>query len=416
VEAKRSPRIRSCSDRELSKILKDNGQADYVTKFSRGAFGGPGSLDFNISGAGGDWNGSLQDWRQQNPSLLTPAVPTVEIVGSMPTYIEWMANKFKTTPETMAERLGSGNDSLYDFKVSQRSYYRDGEAIAANPVTRELWHVAGLASKAGNNIGAAGYGAYRIATNADAASAAAASLKHTWDNVPRIMARQANVFSSMTLREKSDALITFGLESAASWGLGKAAGATGKLTYNAGVNTLKSLAPTAGAMLENYMYRSGLLMYAVEPGGVRGLGSDGLRGSSKVLADNMGGIPEGYQAHHRALSSLAQESETLQYLAKSGLYDVNRAANGVALPGDEFLALADDLPLHRGFHGAEYRSAVRDGLNRLDAAFQRGASDSSLLRRVETLERSLVDRLLKGELWLNNADAQLRNLGPFGPK
>lgn len=169
-------------------------------------------------------------------------------------------------------------------------------------------------------------------------------------------------------------------------------------------------------MLENYMYRSGLLMYAVEPGAVRGLGPDSLRGSSKVLAENMGGIPDGYQAHHRILSSLARDSEALQHLARNGLYDVNRATNGLALPGDEFLALADNLPLQKGFHGPEYRRAVSDGLDRLEAAFQRGASDASLLRRVEMLENSLVDRLLKGELWLNNVDAQLRNLGPFEPK
>jgi len=139
----------------------------------------------------------------------------------------------------------------------------------------------------------------------------------------------------------------------------------------------------------------------------------GLQGSGSVLAESMGGVPEGYQAHHLVMSSLAQKSEALQYLAEQGLYDVNRASNGLGLPGNEFLALADEMPLHSGYHGAEYRAAVSEGLNRLDAALQRGASDANLLMRIDRLEQSLSSRVLNGDLWLNNRDAQLRNLGAF---
>lgn len=62
------------------------------------------------------------------------------------------------------------------------------------------------------------------------------------------------------------------------------------------------------------------------------------------------------------------------------------------------MALADEMPLHRGYHGAEYRGAVSDGLNRLDAALQKGASDTNLLMRVDRLEQSLSRRVLNGDL------------------
>jgi len=413
------------TDRDLNKILKDNGiQSGYVTKFSPGAFDGPGSNE-------GDYYNSLQKWRQENPSGLALPLPVVEITGSKPTYVEWMANKFSTTPERMGGVLGRGDDDLLDFRLRQSQYYRDAEGEATNPVSRELWHLGGLASQSGNNFASAVRGLSRIATNyGDARSTALANLKYGWDNLPRIMEGQADRFRNMSARERIDAGISFGLDSAAMWGGGKVVGVTGGLALDAGSATLKWsipklsatakgfgqwLAPEVGKLLESYMYRTGALAYAVEPG-MASLIPEGLRGSGKVLAENMGGVPEGYQAHHLVMSSLAKESDALHYLARNGLYDVNRATNGLGLPGDEFLALADDMPLHNGFHGAEYRNAVGEGLNRLDAAFQTGASDSNLLMRVGRLEQSLSKRLLNGDLWLNGRDAQLRNLGPFEQK
>lgn len=73
----------------------------------------------------------------------------------------------------------------------------------------------------------------------------------------------------------------------------------------------------------------------------------------------------------------------------------------------------ESLPVHRGFHGLEYREAVILELRRLDSFKKAGASDNALLKRVEKIELSLASRLESGELWLNNADAALRNLGPF---
>lgn len=139
----------------------------------------------------------------------------------------------------------------------------------------------------------------------------------------------------------------------------------------------------------------------------------GLRGSGTTLAANMGGLEQGFQAHHLVMSSMAKDSFALQHLAEKGLYDVNRASNGLALPSSEFLSLADELPMHLGSHGKIYKEAVSAELSALDIAYRRGASDASLVRRIGIIENNLADRLLKGEVWLNERDAALRKLGPY---
>lgn len=139
----------------------------------------------------------------------------------------------------------------------------------------------------------------------------------------------------------------------------------------------------------------------------------GLRGSGTTLAANMGGLEQGFQAHHLVMSSMGKDSLALKYLAEKGLYDINRASNGIALPSSEFLALADELPMHLGSHGKIYKEAVSAELNALDIAYRRGVSDASLMKRIGIIENNLADRLLKGEIWLNGRDAALRKLGPY---
>jgi A nuclease family of the HNH/ENDO VII superfamily with conserved AHH len=133
-----------------------------------------------------------------------------------------------------------------------------------------------------------------------------------------------------------------------------------------------------------------------------------LIGDGATLAKALGGVPEGYQAHHLVMSSIAKDSPALQHLAKQGLYDVNRAGNGLALPGSEFLALADDLPLHRGFHGSSYRVLVDSELKPLNNAFERGVSDAALMRQVGRIEANIQQQLLSGNVYLNAADTALR--------
>jgi A nuclease family of the HNH/ENDO VII superfamily with conserved AHH len=139
----------------------------------------------------------------------------------------------------------------------------------------------------------------------------------------------------------------------------------------------------------------------------------GLMGNGQVLARNMGGVPSGYAAHHLIMTSLAKESPALNYLAKKGLYDVNRSPNGMALPMTESLAAESGLPLHNGGHGPRYTDAVRGYINDLNSAYKAGANDGSLLNQVARMERALQRRLLNGDLWLNKPDAMLRGLSGY---
>jgi hypothetical protein len=128
----------------------------------------------------------------------------------------------------------------------------------------------------------------------------------------------------------------------------------------------------------------------------------GLRGDANTLRINMGlDRGRGYQDHHLIMTSEAKNSSALQYLAGEGLYDINRSSSGIRLPSDDFLALAEGSPLHRGFHGPEYRSAVSERLELLDAAYDsRRLTNEQLLQRVARMENRLADDLRNGRLWL----------------
>lgn len=100
-------------------------------------------------------------------------------------------------------------------------------------------------------------------------------------------------------------------------------------------------------------------------------------------------------------------------MAAKGLYNVNRAPNGRGYPGNPLAAADTGLPLHSGYHGPEYRGAVRTALGELDSLQGRGASDAALLAKVARIERQLAGKLEKGQLWLNEADALHRGLGNY---
>ena len=104
-----------------------------------------------------------------------------------------------------------------------------------------------------------------------------------------------------------------------------------------------------------------------------------LIGSGAKLSSELGGVPSGYQAHHLVMSDLASTSPALRYLAAKGLYDVNRASNGRGYPGNPLAAADSGLPLHSGFHGYGYRTAVARELQGLDQMMINKASDAALL-------------------------------------
>jgi RHS repeat-associated protein len=75
-------------------------------------------------------------------------------------------------------------------------------------------------------------------------------------------------------------------------------------------------------------------------------------GDSSELARNLGGVADGFQAHHLIPSAVAQRSRLLQ---KVGI-DLNHKYNGIALPVER----------HSGFHSA-YSDVVERVLNNIEA-------------------------------------------------
>jgi hypothetical protein len=310
-----------------------------------------------------------------------------------------------------------GPDELAQARADAQSAYQgiqDRAVAEGNPFAFVGAKFGSLASEVGYDFAQMGRGAYRIATDSNARSAAGEQLQYlaTHPMAPVVGAIYAGIdFANKPFDQQADSLFKGGLSLLAGTGATKVVTTAGGLAWQGAGKTAQWLAPAVDDMVFNHLDRMGLIMRIV-PDGPSVI--PGLRGSGTVLGQNIGGtMLEGYQNHHLVMSSLATESSTLRFLAKEGLYDINRASNGLRLPSKDFLAIADDLPLHSGFHGNEYRLAVRNQLARLDAAYDAGLSNAQLLQRVSLIEKTLATDLKGGKLWLNDADAALRKLGPF---
>ena len=298
------------------------------------------------------------------------------------------------------------------------SYAHAQEAAIAdrNPWAYVGAKFGGLAAEVGYGFAATGRNLYQLATDTGAQANAAQQLAYlaTHPMAPVVGAITDTVrFINKPFDEQADAVLKGGFGLLAGAGGAKAFNFAGDLAGKGAGAAYRWAEPAFENMATGYMQRSGMLLNAVPDG--PSLLPSGLSGSASALSKNMGaGLSEGYQSHHLVLTSLAKDSSALRHLANEGLYDVNRASNGIRLPSNDFLALSNDLPLHRGFHGPEYRLAVRNQLDRLDAAYDAGLSNSQLLQRVSRIEQSLARDLVDGKLWLNSADAALRTIGPFG--
>ena len=112
--------------------------------------------------------------------------------------------------------------------------------------------------------------------------------------------------------------------------------------------------------------------------------------------------PVGWAKHHLISFSVGSKNATLQYLDSLGLYNINSATNGLALPTDILESLLHSLPLHNGGHLQSYYQFVRDKLASLDALRAAGASDADLVRRALEIEMEIRDALLNGTIRLQN--------------
>jgi RHS repeat-associated protein len=120
------------------------------------------------------------------------------------------------------------------------------------------------------------------------------------------------------------------------------------------------------------------------------------------LSQNMnviGGVPNGYAAHHLIPIKSAQSSDMMKHAASIG-YDINRARNGIALPSNPLIHWNSGLPLHQGGHLGEYFAEVDRRILQLEKVWKNGSiSDQSLLKRIGKIEdgirRDLISRTLK---------------------
>lgn len=82
-----------------------------------------------------------------------------------------------------------------------------------------------------------------------------------------------------------------------------------------------------------------------------------IGGNSRILAKNMGHVPNGWQAHH----IIPVECRSHPVLNKIG-FDMDNNINGIALPSRP--QMDPILPVHRGYH-AEYSRAVKRDLDKI---------------------------------------------------
>ena len=117
-------------------------------------------------------------------------------------------------------------------------------------------------------------------------------------------------------------------------------------------------------------------------------------------------VPGGYAAHHKIATSVANNHPVTQEAIKRGIYDPNRASNGIALPTTAAESLTSGKTLHSGGHTKNYFDTVR---SKLDAQHTKmgnlsKVSDAELLRKIGAVERSIQMDLKSDRLRIQNND------------
>ncbi len=159
-------------------------------------------------------------------------------------------------------------DSLAAAAAADRRFYTAKESGASNGYSAVAWHTGGLLNEVGYDLAKTARGAFQLVTDSNTQAAAYSALKFAANN-PGIIANNAiqgfKDFSNKPFAEQADSVFKFGAGGLATVGAGK----VGVLAVDGAITgataTARWLVPKAGSLLENYMYRSGSLAYAVPP-------------------------------------------------------------------------------------------------------------------------------------------------------
>lgn len=113
-------------------------------------------------------------------------------------------------------------------------------------------------------------------------------------------------------------------------------------------------------------------------------------------------IPKGYEAHHLIPSKFAEDDryrDMFEAALNDAEYDINRASNGIALPGTDKVANPDNLPIHKGNHSAAYYNAIAKELDDIAERFADGSIDGNgVSLALLDAEQRVREKLLDGSL------------------
>ena len=139
----------------------------------------------------------------------------------------------------------------------------------------------------------------------------------------------------------------------------------------------------------------------VDPLGLAGCGTL-KRGD--INANISGGVPDGYAGHHLIGVAEANRFPVMHKAAGLG-YNINRGANGIALPRTIAESVKTGLPLHSGRHIAEYENLLNSQLNKLQRKYDLGKiKDENLIPEISKIENNIRDKLLSGKIKLQHTD------------
>jgi YD repeat-containing protein len=176
-----------------------------------------------------------------------------------------------------------GIDALEVARVSDRAFYRENEFNSSNPLSAVGWHFGGLFNETAYDLADSARGTYRLATNARAQVAAFNNLKYAVKNptvVAGNVAKGFKEFAAKSTGEQADSIFKLGAGGFASAGAGKIGLFAVKNAASGAATTTRWLAPKAGELLDNYMYRTGNVAYAMEP--AVGASSDTLLSATRL--------------------------------------------------------------------------------------------------------------------------------------
>lgn len=185
-----------------------------------------------------------------------------------------------------ARNLVVQGDSLQSMQQADADFYRQGQANAGNPGSYLGYTFGGIFNQAGYGFARGVQGLYRLATDTDTKILFANSAVSAWRDPGAVIRSAANGidhFSKLSIADQASEVLKFGLETAATFGVGKVVGMTGDVAMNGVRWGVGEFGPTLGDMTYNYMSRQGLILNAVPEGPSLGMGANSVAPFSPIV-------------------------------------------------------------------------------------------------------------------------------------